>query len=176
MSNAMSRDVVLLDLFTCCVAPASGEMGSRPRITRDMIGDPLTDSFQHVAHVGATDASGIGCSPETADSGSGDAPLQSRLASSVSNSSNSPLSTHSSRLPSPTSTGDGTVAGADQQQRYLKLQMNSKGNGLDASGNPLPASYQPVVRLPHLVNARSVGVNQTTVNVPPPAVTAGTRY
>jgi len=48
--------VQVLDLFTCCVAPARQEaIGSRPKITRAMIGDPLTDTFQHLTHVGAGD-------------------------------------------------------------------------------------------------------------------------
>lgn len=48
--------VQVLDLFTCCVAPARQEaIGSRPKITRAMIGDPITDTFQHLTHVGAGD-------------------------------------------------------------------------------------------------------------------------
>lgn len=109
----MSRDVVLLDLFTCCVAPASSnQMGSRPRITRDMIGDPLRDSFQHVAHVGAADA-GEFDSVE---------PFKSRFAPSSPQSSGS---SGSSRLPSPT-TPAAAGAGGATQQHLLKMQMNSK--------------------------------------------------
>ena len=105
--DVMSRDVVLLDLFTCCVAPASSnQMGSRPRITRDMIGDPLRDSFQHVAHVGAAEVGEV-------DSVE---PFKSRFAPSSSPQSSSESS---SRLPSPTAAA---ASGAQQQM----LKMNSK--------------------------------------------------
>ena len=114
----MSRDVVLLDLFTCCVAPASSnQMGSRPRITRDMIGDPLRDSFQHVAHVGAADA----CAADL-DSLEPFKTSSSRLQSPSSPQSSG--SSESSRLPSPTTPAGG--AGAATQQDMLKMQMNSK--------------------------------------------------
>jgi len=108
----MSRDVVLLDLFTCCVAPASSnQMGSRPRITRDMIGDPLRDSFQHVAHVGAAEVGEV-------DSVE---PFKSRFAPSSSPQSSSESS---SRLPSPTAASGAT----SQQQQMLKMNLDVTGH------------------------------------------------
>ena len=133
----MPREV--LELFTCCVAPPDPrQMGNRPRITADMIGNP--ENFQHISHVGATDANNF-----PASSGS-----------PASSSSGSP-----SRNPSPSSDDggrmDGSFGGAGggppREVQRLTLQMNSKGNGLDTHGNRL--SYQPV-HVPHLVNARSV--------------------
>jgi len=163
----MSREV-LVELFTCCVAPQAGPhmAAARPRFTPDMIGAP--QNFQHLTHVGATDvpspaalAGGIA----TINNPSSPSSPASSSSSSSSASSSSSSSGPSSRLPSPTTTttaaANGTGSGAGLP-KHLTIQMNSKGSGFDSMGNPI-VNLQPV-HVPHLVNARSVSELSRRIN------------